>query len=241
MLTTGRTEPALRMSICFTAQASFTGSRERSSLQPISRPTGLPSTPGGRGAFDNIVPMINVYPGMWLGYHPAMADFVMGYYNGASPDADIQTTTVENLDERAGGIVDDILESVHAHRHGRDGATPDWGVATATGRQADMIYQRLQIGGLTGVQAQVYLNAMSLLADYVLGCNPPSYTYITGLGSRRPEEPVHTDSLAFIKDAGMPPMPGIRKSVKTQSGASLSNKANASSPSAASRVAIPSF
>ncbi|MFH1437135.1 MAG: glycoside hydrolase family 9 protein, partial [Pseudomonadota bacterium] len=163
----------------------------------------------GRGAFDNIVPMINVYPGMWLGYHPAMADFVMGYYNAASPDAGIQATTVANLDERAGNQVEDILNSVHAHRHGRDGLDPDWGVATATGLHADMIYQRLQIGGLTGVQAQTYFNAMSLLADYVLGCNPMSYTYITGLGSRRPEEPVHTDSLSFIKDAGMPPMPGI--------------------------------
>jgi hypothetical protein len=73
----------------------------------------------------------------------------------------------------------------------------------------DMIYQRLQLGGLPADKQREYFDAMSLAADYVLGCNPASYVYVTGLGSRHPEEPVHTDSLAFIQERGMPPMPGI--------------------------------
>ena len=55
---------------------------------------------------------------------------------------------------------------------------------------------------------QRYLNALSAAADYALGCNPASYVWITGLGSRSPMEPLHLDSLVFRR-RGMPPVPGL--------------------------------
>jgi hypothetical protein len=72
----------------------------------------------------------------------------------------------------------------------------------------DPVVARLQLGDLPADRAQKYFNALSLAADWVLGCNPNGYVYITGLGSRRVEEPLHLDSLAFVKE-GLPPIPGI--------------------------------
>ncbi len=162
----------------------------------------------GRGAFDNLEPATSIYPGSFATYTPAMADFVMGYYNATDPDPAIEAVTLAQMTERADAAADRVLASSFAHRNGRPGG-PDWGGATSTGRHVDIIYQRLQLGGLTAQKRQDYVDALSLSADWVLGCNPASYSFITGLGSRSPEEPLHTDSLAFIKDQNMPPVPGI--------------------------------
>ena len=66
----------------------------------------------------------------------------------------------------------------------------------------------MQMGGLSQADTQTYTNALSLSADWVLGCNPNGYVYITGLGSRHVEEPLHLDSLAFVKE-GKGVIPGI--------------------------------
>ena len=102
-----------------------------------------------------------------------------------------------------------MLNSIRAHRNGRDDdVAVGWGGMTATGEHVDTIYQRLQLGDLSAQKQQDYFDALSLSADYVLGCNPNSYVYISGLGSRSPMEALHLDSLSFIK-RGMPPLPGI--------------------------------
>jgi hypothetical protein len=63
--------------------------------------------------------------------------------------------------------------------------------------------------GVNGTDKQTLIDALSLSADYILGCNPNSFVYITGLGTRHPMEPVHLDSLTFIKSNQGKPMPGI--------------------------------
>jgi len=55
---------------------------------------------------------------------------------------------------------------------------------------------------------QMYINAVSLSADYVLGCNPLGRTWVTGLGSRSPKYPLHLESQAF-KWFGKGNIPGI--------------------------------
>jgi hypothetical protein len=114
------------------------------------------------------------------------------------------------MTDRADDMADMVIDSTHAYRNGReDSQAPDWGASVGTGRQVDMVYQRLQLGGLSAQKEQDYIDAISLSADYLLGCNPSGEVFVSGLGSRPPREPLHTDSLAFIKDKGMPPVPGI--------------------------------
>ncbi len=78
-----------------------------------------------------------------------------------------------------------------------------WGNATNQGRYADpMIYMyRLNTDNN-------YLNAISQLADYSLGLNPPGKSYVTGLGANPPNNPTHLDSY-FSEKAGQGPVPGI--------------------------------
>jgi hypothetical protein len=64
------------------------------------------------------------------------------------------------------------------------------------------------LGGLSTAERQRYFDTLSLAADYLLGGNPNGLVYVTGLGSRHVEEPLHLDSLVFIKQ-GKGAMPGI--------------------------------
>ena len=84
----------------------------------------------------------------------------------------------------------------------------DLGQGTSTVRFLDTLIACMQLGGLSAQQEQQYFNALSLAADYLLGGNPNGLVYITGLGSRNVQEPLHLDSLVFIKE-GKGPMPGI--------------------------------
>jgi endoglucanase len=102
-----------------------------------------------------------------------------------------------------------VLQSNSAHRNGRPStAYIEWGQSTAVGRWLWPVYHSIQMGGLSDAKAKTYLNAISMSADYVLGGNPNGMAWITGLGSRHPEDPDHHDSLAFIKQ-GKGPIPGI--------------------------------
>lgn len=164
----------------------------------------------GRGAFDNVNTMPTIYPGAFTGYAPAMADFVMGYVTAAGANAEIVAITREQVEMRADAATAALLESPHAHRNGREPGSPHgWGRTVATGGQVDMIYQALQLGGYSEGKMQRYIDALSVAADYLLGCNPVGATYVTGLGSRSPRQPLHLDSLAGQKERGMPPIPGI--------------------------------
>lgn len=164
----------------------------------------------GRGAFDHVVPMIKIYDGAFGSYSPAMADFVMGYVQSEGADEEIIEVVREQLTERANGAADSILDSRHGHRVGLGGdPSHTWGKATSTGRHADMIYQRLELGGLSDERRQRYVDALSVAADYALGANPAGYSWISGLGSRHPLHPLHLDSLAFQKKQDMQPIPGL--------------------------------
>jgi hypothetical protein len=100
-------------------------------------------------------------------------------------------------------------ETDHAYRNPRPANYPlDWGQGTTGMRFLDTVAARLQLGGLTPKQRQSYVNALSLAADYLLGGNPNGLVYVTGLGSRSVQEPLHLDSLAFLK-SGKSAMPGI--------------------------------
>jgi hypothetical protein len=89
-----------------------------------------------------------------------------------------------------------------------------WGQGTTTAHYMDTVIANLQLGrgNLSedewDIRSQEYFDAMSLSADYILGGNQNGLVYITGLGTRHVEEPLHLDSLAFIK-MGKGPMPGI--------------------------------
>jgi len=80
---------------------------------------------------------------------------------------------------------------------------------TSQGRYLDGVYQLLQLGPLIEPERRRYFDALSLAADAMLGCNPASLSYVTGLGSRSPTQPLHLDSLAFQATRGLPPIPGL--------------------------------
>jgi endoglucanase len=161
----------------------------------------------GRGAFDHMQSMTAVYPGTF-DMNFAMADFVMGYAQSDVADPAVVALIEREMLARADLAASTILDSAHAHRLGRVGGSPDWGHTNSTGRHADTIYQALELGGLPPEKRQRYLNAISVAADYALGANPLSLVYLTGLGSRHVQEPLHLDSLAFAQE-GRGPMPGI--------------------------------
>jgi hypothetical protein len=76
------------------------------------------------------------------------------------------------------------------------------------GRYLDPIFASLALGNVSAEDRQRYHDAISVAADYVLGANPLGMSFITGLGTVSPMEPLHLDSLVFVK-RGRPPMPGI--------------------------------
>jgi len=138
----------------------------------------------------------------------AMADFFQGYVQAAGHSPEIAGVIRKWLTNYADQAVKTTgLE--HAYRNARPERFPmDWGQGTTMARFVDTIVARMQLGGLSPAERQRYFDALSLAADYVLGGNPNGLVYITGLGSRRVEEPLHLDSLVFIKQ-GKDAMPGI--------------------------------
>lgn len=168
---------------------------------------GLWSGLGGNNALNGrLLTWSHVYPGSFTGNAPVLSDYLMGYLDAEGANQNTVTFVRAALGDRARATAQRFLSSEHAMRNGRPSATPpDWGRSVATGLHADPIYQALTAQG----PAQEYVDALSLAADYVLGGNPNGMSYVTGMGSVTPQEPLHTDSLAFIKDKGMPPMPGL--------------------------------
>ncbi len=168
---------------------------------------GLWSGLGGNNALNGrLLTWSHVYPGSFTGSAPVLSDYLMGYLDAEGANQTTVGFVRGALGDRARATAQRFLSSAHAMRNGRPSATPpDWGRSVATGLHADPIYQALTAQG----SAQEYLDALSLAADYVLGGNPNGMSYVTGMGSVTPQEPLHTDSLAFIKDKGMPPMPGL--------------------------------
>lgn len=152
----------------------------------------------------------DIYPGSFTGNTPLLLDYFMGAFSGGKAGAAFGTGAVGTLHDRARATAQRFLQSEHAMRNGRPRATPpDWGRSVGAGLHADSLYQSLSLTTRSGGLRQDEYDALSLAADYVLGGNPNGMVYVTGLGSVSPQEPLHTDSLVFIKRKGMPPMPGI--------------------------------
>lgn len=164
----------------------------------------------GGGPLDGAIGMREVYPG-WFPEPAAssLVDFVMGYATATGADPAIVTAINSRVRGRADGAASAVLDSPYAHRNGRNaGESPDWGHGTATGRQVDGIYQALQLGGLPPDVRQRYLDALSVSADYALGCNPDGQVWMTGLGTTSIRQPLHLDSLVWLHE-GRLPVPGI--------------------------------
>jgi hypothetical protein len=165
---------------------------------------------GTARAFGRLRGWADIYPGSFTGNTPLLLDYFMGALSEGKAGAAFGSTAVTSVRERARTTALRFLDSEHAMRNGRPRATPpDWGRSVTTGVHADGVYQSLTLSAATGGLPQDEFDALSLAADYVLGGNPNGMVYLTGLGSISPQEPLHTDSLVFIKRKGMPPMPGI--------------------------------
>ena len=137
-----------------------------------------------------------------------MADFVQGYAHATSHTAEIAAVIQKWLTNYAGQAVK-TTGIEHAYRNPRPERFPmDWGQGTTMARFVDTVIARMQLGGLSPAERQTYFDTLSLSADYLLGGNPNGLVYVTGLGSRRVEEPLHLDSLVFIKQ-GKGAIPGI--------------------------------
>jgi len=138
----------------------------------------------------------------------AMPDYLQSYLQGLAPSSAITAAANAGFSQFAGVAVS-MTANEHAYRNARPESYPvDWGQGTSVVRFLDTVMARMQLGGLTASVQQQYTDALSLAADYVLGGNPNGLVYITGLGSRNVQEPLHQDSLVFIKE-GYGPMPGI--------------------------------
>ncbi len=137
---------------------------------------------------------------------PIMQDHLLGYLGGTQADPVFCSEAEKKMTQLADEAVKDV-DTLHAHRNGRS-LGPSWGRGTAAGEFVRRIYARAQLGNLPTEKWQIYFDAISLSADYALGANPEGRVWITQLGSRHPEDPLHLDSLAFIKD-GKGPVPGF--------------------------------
>jgi len=137
---------------------------------------------------------------------PIMSDFIVDYWAGAGANATYRSQAVDKLKSLADQAVS-AVDKNHAHRNGRPvGWDPTWGQGMISGRYVRDIWYYLQMANPT--DRQKYIDAISLSADYVLGANPSGMIYVTGLGSRHTEYPLHFDSDASIR-AGGEAAPGI--------------------------------
>jgi endoglucanase len=165
---------------------------------------------GGGNIYDRLNGWAQIYPGAFGANAPILADYTVGYTEADGANATIVGQIQGGLGKRAVGTAGRFLESGHAMRNARpESMPPDWGALTVPSRHADPIFAALSSTSPDAATNQKYIDALSLAADYALGANPMGMVVVTGLGSVSPQEPLHGDSLAFIKDKGMPPMPGI--------------------------------
>jgi endoglucanase len=162
---------------------------------------------GAYGAFNNMSEIQLLFSDYKAGQQ-AMPDYLQGYYGAVGADAGIRDTTKTWMTNLAKNHVA-ILDGDHAHRNPRPSSYPaTWGQFVGSARFMDTVIGRMALGDMTTAEQQKNFDALSLSADFVLGGNPDGLVYFTGLGSRHPEEPLHLDSLAFVK-LGKGTVPGI--------------------------------
>ncbi len=139
-----------------------------------------------------------------------MPDYILGYYRSPQANLDIKNAIDFWIARYANDAVNSIIDSEHAHRTPRPTAYGvSWGNGVNSAKYMDTVIADLSRRNVTADAIQSYFDALSLAADFLLGANPAGLTYITGLGARHPREPLHLDSLVFIKAGNGLPMPGI--------------------------------
>lgn len=139
-----------------------------------------------------------------------MPDYVLGYYRSPQANPDIKNAIDFWLAYYANNAVNSIIDSEHAHRSPRPAAYGVyWGNGVNSAKYMDPVIADIYRRNAVASSIQSYFDALSLAADFILGANPASLAYITGLGSRHPMEPLHLDSLVFIRTGNGLPMPGI--------------------------------
>jgi len=138
----------------------------------------------------------------------AMVDYLMGYLASPYASPTIKANSRKWLIEMAQRLTETTFRA-HAHKNPRpDGGHMGWGQGATMGRYLDVGMALLRLGDLPAGLRQDLFDAMSLAVDYMLGANPLGMVYYTGLGARRVQEPLHLDSLVFVKQ-GKGPVPGI--------------------------------
>ncbi len=91
-----------------------------------------------------------------------------------------------------------------------------WGASTAQGRYAEAPAFMIKLSE-NQADKQRYVNIVSQFSDYSLGLNPLGQSYVTGLGTRQVQSPLHLDSwftkMGLTPDGGPQPtlgnVPGI--------------------------------
>jgi len=138
----------------------------------------------------------------------ASIDFLMGYLTSVKSDPAIKKYTRAELFNAYSNLIKTIFNS-HAFRNPRkQNSSISWGQGSTMGTYTEALIALLRLGGLSKAEHEDIINMLSLSADYILGCNPLGLVTYTGLGSKNVQEPLHLDSLVFIKK-GLGPMPGI--------------------------------
>ncbi len=162
---------------------------------------------GPYGAFSNMAEIQLLFSDYRAGQQ-AMPDYLMGYFGATGADESIRSATRTWLTTLSKPHLQ-AVDGEHAHRNPRPASYPStWGQFTGSARHMDLVMARLAMGDLAAADRQKYFDALSLSADFALGGNPDGLVYFTGLGTRHPEEPLHLDSLAFVK-LGKGTVPGI--------------------------------
>jgi len=137
-------------------------------------------------------------------------DHVLAYL-GAAPLSEPKAQFMRNLfyNSALNAIEFAENEDKEAHRNPHPWAySVGFGQSISAGTYFWNLYAAQQLGLLDEAERARAFDSLSLAADYILGGNPNGMVYITGLGTRRIMEPLHLDSLAFIK-LGKGPVPGI--------------------------------
>ena len=139
-----------------------------------------------------------------------LPDYVLAYVLSAS-DGAVPVGRFQDMFRNFGLLQATFVENQDAFRNARPQNYPwGFGQGMSMGRYFWHTFAALQMptNVVSAAERQQMFDGLSLAADYILGGNPDGLVYLTGLGTRRVEEPLHLDSLAFIK-AGQGPMPGI--------------------------------
>jgi endoglucanase len=164
--------------------------------------------PPGRGLFNYYRRSLYYYDAFFNPTQPILSYHMLGYLCGPNAKSAYLPVADTVFAEDAAKAINEV-NTFHAHRNARPvGSDPAWGAGTSVGDYVIRLYAAIRFKKQAPGALQDYFDALSLSADYVLGANQLGLVWMTGLGSRCPEEVLHADFLAFLKE-GKGAMPGI--------------------------------